>query len=71
MVAASLKNKICDYVNDELKVGDVLTGTMGLGQFYYEPLRDAYHVVALAGGVGITPFASMAKEDNPLRFGFF
>ena len=34
----------------------------GLGQFYYEPLRDAYHVVALAGGVGITPFASMAKE---------
>ena len=53
---------ICDYVNDELKVGDVLTGTMGLGQFYYEPLRDAYHVVALAGGVGITPFASMAKE---------
>ncbi len=53
---------ICDYVNEELKVGDVLTGTMGLGQFYYEPLRDAYHVVALAGGVGITPFASMAKE---------
>ena len=53
---------ICDYVNDELKVGDVLTGTMGLGQFYYEPLRDAGHVMALAGGVGITPFVSMARE---------
>ena len=53
---------ICDYVNSELKVGDHLTGTLACGQFYYEPLRDARHVVALAGGVGITPFASMAKE---------
>ncbi len=53
---------ICDYICDALKVGDILTGTMGLGQFYYEPLRDARHVVALAGGTGITPFASMAKE---------
>ncbi|MBR1841693.1 MAG: iron-sulfur cluster-binding domain-containing protein [Oscillospiraceae bacterium] len=53
---------ICDYINDTLKVGDKMRGNMGLGQFYYEPLRDAKHVVALAGGVGITPFASMAKE---------
>ena len=53
---------ICDYINNTLKVGDTLTGNMGLGQFYYEPLRDAHHIVALAGGVGITPFASMAKE---------
>ena len=53
---------ICDYINDGLKEGDTVYGTVGCGQFYYEPLRDAKNVVALAGGTGITPFASMAKE---------
>ncbi|MBR4165343.1 MAG: hypothetical protein IKR43_03810, partial [Lachnospiraceae bacterium] len=53
---------VCDYINDVLKEGDKVYGTMGCGQFYYEPLRDAKNVVALAGGTGITPFASMAKE---------
>lgn len=31
-----------------------------LGNYYYTGLRDAKHVVALAGGSGITPFYSMA-----------
>ena len=53
---------VSDYICNELKVGDRLTGVVGCGEFYYEPLRDAKHVVALAGGVGITPFASMAGE---------
>ncbi len=53
---------ICDYINDSVKVGDAFRGMVGCGQFYYEPLRDARKVVALAGGVGITPFASMARE---------
>jgi ferredoxin-NADP reductase len=53
---------ICDHINDNVKVGDTFRGLIGCGQFYYEPLRDARHVVALAGGVGITPFASMARE---------
>ena len=53
---------VCDYLYDNLKEGDTLTGMMGCGQFYYEPLRDAKHVTALAGGAGITPFASMAAQ---------
>ena len=53
---------VSDYICDNLKVGDRLMGSMGLGQFYYEPLRDAHHIAALAGGIGVTPFVSMAKE---------
>ena len=53
---------ISDIVNDSVKPGDCFTANIGLGQFCFEPLRDSKHIVALAGGVGITPFASMAKE---------
>ena len=51
-----------DYLFDEVKPGTKLLGNMPFGQFYYEPLRDAKKVVALAGGSGITPFYSMARE---------
>ena len=49
-----------DWMLENFKVGDELKGTEGLGQFYYEKHRDQKHVVALAGGSGITPFLSMA-----------
>lgn len=33
-----------------------------VGFFYHEPLRDASKIVGLAGGSGIAPFRSMARE---------
>ena len=48
------------YAN--LKEGDKLTAHLPFGEFHFEPLRDSKHVVALAGGSGITPFYAMAKE---------
>ena len=51
-----------DYLFENVKVGDELEGALPFGFFYYEPMRDSKEIVALAGGSGITPFHSMAKE---------
>ena len=51
---------VADWLLENLKVGDKVIASGGEGQFYYEGLRDAKNVVALAGGSGITPFLSMA-----------
>lgn len=48
------------WILDNWNVGDVVYTSGPEGTFYYEPLRDAKHVVGLAGGCGITPFLSMA-----------
>lgn len=50
------------WLYENVSVGDKFTAHLPFGQFHYEPLRDADHVVALAGGSGITPFYSMAQE---------
>ncbi len=47
---------------DHWSVGTGIVSSGPCGQFYYEPLRDAGQIVGLAGGSGITPFCSMAKE---------
>lgn len=50
-----------DYLLDNLKVEDPINASAPLGNFYYSGLRDARHVIGLAGGSGITPFLSMAQ----------
>lgn len=49
-----------DWMLANLKKGDRVITSDPQGQFYYEDLRDAKHIIALAGGSGITPFLSMA-----------
>jgi ferredoxin-NADP reductase len=50
------------YAWDHWAAGTKVVSSGPCGQFYYEPLRDARQIVGLAGGSGITPFCSMAKE---------
>ena len=57
---------VAPYLCEQAKVGDVYEAEVGGGVFYHDPIRDSHDVVALAGGSGITPFLSMARE---IRFG--
>jgi ferredoxin-NADP reductase len=50
------------YMWDNWKVGTKIRSSGPCGFFYYEPMRDASQMVGLAGGSGITPFRSMARE---------
>ena len=63
-VAVTIKTNPGGFLADEvlkhMKVGDKVLTSAPEGQFYYESLRDAKDVIALAGGSGITPFLSMA-----------
>ncbi|MGI5976685.1 MAG: FAD-binding oxidoreductase [Candidatus Limivicinus sp.] len=51
---------VSPYIQDNWKVGQKVTISGPQGHLYYEPLRDAKKVIALAGGSGITPFIGMA-----------
>lgn len=50
-----------NYILDSWKTGTKVTASAPLGEFTYEPLRDAEQIIGLAGGSGITPFRSLAK----------
>ena len=51
---------VSPYIQDNWTVGQAVTISGPQGHLYYEPLRDAKKVIALAGGSGITPFMGMA-----------
>ena len=53
---------VSHYLNNRLRVGDEVTLEVGLGLFNYEEFRDTKNIVAIAGGVGITPFIAMAHD---------
>ena len=59
-VKRTAKGFASDHILDTWQVGTKVKLSAPLGEFYHQELRDAKHVVALAGGSGITPFYSMA-----------
>jgi len=51
-----------DHIWETWQVGTQLESSGPVGLFYHEPLRDGRKIVGLAGGSGVTPFRSMARE---------
>ena len=51
---------VSPFIQDTWKPGQEIAVSGPQGQLYYEPMRDAKKVLALAGGSGITPFMAMA-----------
>ena len=49
------------YMLDNWTAGTEVVASAPLGDFSYEPLRDAKTVIGIAGGSGITPFRAFAK----------
>ena len=48
------------FIHDTWQVGTEVTASAPLGNFTYEPLRDAKTVIGVVGGSSITPFRSLA-----------
>lgn len=50
------------FARDHWTAGTKLEISAPEGTFVYQPLRDEKHILAIAGGSGITPFLAMAEE---------
>lgn len=60
-VKANSNGYVSNYIIEHWKVGNLVElGSPEVAEVY-NPMRDYKHVVALAGGVAVTPFYSMAK----------
>jgi ferredoxin-NADP reductase len=59
-VKRTAENFASGWILENWKAGTEVSMSGPEGTFYYEPLRDARHVIGVAGGSGITPFLSMA-----------
>lgn len=63
--AITLKRKPRGYFSNfalsHWTIGTKIISSGPEGEFYYDSIRDPKHIVAIAGGSGITPFLSMAK----------
>lgn len=56
------KGIVSNYILENWEEGTQVMMSAPVGTYYYTNLRDAKHVIALAGGSGITPFYSMASS---------
>ncbi len=52
---------VSNYLLNEVKEKDTFVIHGPFGDFTYQPYRDCYNILALAGGSGITPIMSMAR----------
>ena len=60
-VIVQKKGIFTEYLINEAQVGTELSVGEPSGDFYHDDLRDRDHILAIAGGSGITPFISMLK----------
>lgn len=52
---------VTPYIFNHWRVGTTVTASAPMGTLTINPLRDQSHIVAIAGGSGITPFYAMAS----------
>lgn len=53
-------NPVTDYLHDQAAIGDTLTIEGGSGDFHYTS-DDTHPLALIAGGIGITPIASIIR----------